>query len=97
MARTRSRIAELDDQIHAYSGDIAQIEHMRIAAARIRELSAIIGPDLVDADWHRQRDVIRTLVQRIEIGHDNIKIVFRLSPDAGRSGRESIVINLPRT
>jgi site-specific DNA recombinase len=96
MSRTRSRIAELDAEIQAYSGDIDQIEHRRLAAARLRELSATVGPDLSDADWHRKREITRTLVQRIEIGHEKIKIVFRLSPDAGRSGPECIAVTLPR-
>ena len=96
MARTRSRIAELDTQIQAYSGDIDQMEHLRLGVARLRELSATVGPGLADSDWHRKREVIRTVVQRIEIGHGNIRIVFRLSPDAGRSGTESIAVTLPR-
>ena len=96
MARTRSRIAELDTQIQAYSGDIDQMEHLRLGVARLRELSATLGPGLADSDWNRKREVIRTVVQRIEIGHGNIRIVFRLSPDAGRSGTESIAVTLPR-
>ena len=96
MARTRSRIAELDTQIQAYSGDIDQMEHLRLGVARLRELSATLGPGLADSDWHRKREVIRTVVQRIEIGHGNIRIVFRLSPDAERSGTESIAVTLPR-
>ena len=96
MARTRSRIAELDTQIQAYSGDIDQMEHLRLGVARLRELSATVGPGLADSDWHRKREVIRTVVQRIEIGHGHIRIVFRLSPDAGRSRPESIAVTLPR-
>jgi hypothetical protein len=96
IARIRSRIAELDAQIQAHSGDIDQMEHLRLAVARLHELSSTVGPDLADADWHRQREVIRTVVQRIEIGHENIRIIFRLSPDAGRSGPESIAVTLPR-
>ncbi len=96
MARIKGRIAELDDQIQAYASDIDQMEHVRLAAQRLRELSTTIGPDLSDADWHRKREMIRTLVLRIEIGHEIIKVVFRLSPDASRSGPGSIVITLPR-
>ena len=40
--------------------------------------------------------MIRTLVQRIEIGLEVIKIVFRLTPDARNSGPESIVVTLSR-
>ena len=85
-----------DAEIQAYSGDINQLGHMRLAVARLRELSATVGPDVADADWHRKREVIGTVVQRIEIGHENIRIVFRLSSDAGRSGPESIAVTLPR-
>jgi hypothetical protein len=60
------------------------------------KLSATIGPDLLDADWLRRREVIRTLVQRVEIGTDNVKVVFRVVPDAVRSGTESIAVSLPR-
>ena len=96
MARTKGRIAELDAQIQIYSGDIDQLEHVRLAAERLRELSATIGPDLVHADWHRRRELIRTLVQEVEMGKDNVRIVFRVLPDAGRSGPESIAVTLPR-
>jgi hypothetical protein len=36
------------------------------------------------------------LVQRIEIGREVIKIVFRVTPDARGSGPESIVVTLSR-
>ena len=82
MARTKSRIADLDAKIKAYAGDVDQLEHVRLAASRLRELAAAIGPDLANADWHRRREMIRTLVQRIEIGLEVIKIIFRVTPDA---------------
>lgn len=66
MTRTKSSIAELDKQIRAYFGDVDQMEHVRLAAKRLRELSTTIGSDLVDADWNRKREVIRTLVQKVE-------------------------------
>ena len=51
---------------------------------------------MANADWHRRRDIIRTLVQRIEIGPEVLKIVFRVTPDARGSGPESVVVTLPR-
>ena len=96
MTRTKSHIAELDAQIQVYSGDIDQLEHGRLAVERLRELAATIGPVLADADWHRRREIIRTLVQKVEIGHENVKIVFRLLPEAGRSETQPIAVTLPR-
>src|SRR5271165_1562802 len=96
MARTKDRIAEFEAQIQAHSSDVDQLEHVRLAAERLRELSATIGSDLLDADWHRRRELIRTLAQKVEIGRDNVRIVFRMLPDAGRSVPESIAVTLAR-
>src|SRR5216684_2707186 len=96
MARTKSRIAELDTKIKDDARDVDRLEHLRLAASRLRELAAAVGPHLANSDWHRRRDMIRTLVQRIEIGLEVIKIVFRLTPDARNSGPGSIVVTLSR-
>lgn len=96
MGRTKSRIAELDRKIKDDAGDVDRLEHLRLAASRLRELAAAVGPHLANSDWHRRRDIIRTLVQRIEIGRETIKVVFRVTPDARNSGPESIVVRLSR-
>jgi hypothetical protein len=52
MARTKSRIADLDSRIRAYAGDVDQREHLRVAMKRLRELAATIGPELADRkEW----------------------------------------------
>jgi len=96
MARTKGRIAERDTEIRPNSGDINRQEQAPLAAERIRELAATIGPNLADADWHRMRNVIQTLLPRVEMGYENVKIVFRLLLDAARSRPESIAATLPR-
>jgi len=97
MARTKSRIAELDTKIKDDAGDVERLERLRLAASRLRELAVAVGPQFATAAWHRRRDIIRTLVQRIEIGRDVLKIVFRVMQDARGSGPESIVVTLTRT
>ena len=44
MARTKNRIAELDTKIKDDAGDVDQLEHLRLAAKRLRELAAAVGP-----------------------------------------------------
>jgi site-specific DNA recombinase len=96
MTRTKSRITELDRKINDDAGDVDQLEHLRLMTKRLRDLAAAVGPHLANADWHRRRDIIRTLVQRIEIGGEVIKIVFRVTPEARGSGPEAIVLTLSR-
>jgi hypothetical protein len=47
-------------------------------------------------NWHRRREIIRTLVQRIDIAPKIIKIILRVTQNTRGSTSESIVITLPR-
>ena len=96
MARTKSRIADLDSRIRAYAGDVDQREHLRVAMERLRELAATIGPELGSADWQRRREIIRTVVHRIDIDTDVIKIIFRINQNNRRWESDAIVITFPR-
>ncbi len=96
MARTKSRISDLDAKIKAGAGDVDQLQHLRLATSRLRELAGAIGPELASADWHRRREIIRTLVQRIDIDTEVIKIIFRITKNTRGSGSDSIAITLPR-
>ena len=96
MARTKSRIADLDTRIKAYAGDLDQREHLRLAMNRLRELAATVGPELASADWQRRREIIRTIVQRIDIDTDVIKIVFRVNQNTRGSDSDAIAITVPR-
>ena len=95
MARTKRRIVDLDGKIQADASDVDQLDYLRQAAGRLRELAAAVGPQLADCDWHRRRALIRGLVQRIEIGPELIKIIFRVTEER-RSGAEPIVVTLAR-
>ena len=96
MARTKSRIADLDTKIKAYAGDLDQREHLRLATNRLRELAATVGPELGSADWQRRREIIRTVVRRIDIDTDVIKIVFRVNQNTRGSDSDAIAITVPR-
>lgn len=96
MGRTKSRIADLDVKIKADAGDVDASENLRLAVNRIRELAAAIGPDLASADWHRRREIIRTLLQRIDIGPEVIKVIFCVTQNARGSCSTSIAVTLPR-
>lgn len=96
MGRTKSRIADLDVRIKADAGDVDASENLRLAANRLRELAAAIGPDLASADWHRRREIIRRLIQRIDIGPEVIQVIFRVTQNAQRSDCNSIAVTLLR-
>jgi len=96
MARTKSRIADLDARIKAYAGDVDRGEHLRLAMNRLRQLAATVGTELRSADWQRRREIIRTVVQRIDIDRDLVKVIFRVTQNTCGSDRDAIAITLPR-
>lgn len=73
----------------ADTGEFGHLESVRLAMKRLHELSAAIGHDLASADWQRKREIIRILVQRIEIDTDVIKLIFRLTQNARGSDDNS--------
>lgn len=94
MVRTKNRIVDLDAKIKANAGDVDQVQHLRLATRRLRELAAAIGPALASADWQRRREIIRTLVQRTDIGTEILKIIFRVNQYTRGSGSNAIAIIL---
>ena len=63
---------------------------------RLRELAATVGPELGSADWQRKREIIRTVVQRIDIDTDVIKIIFRVNHNTRGTDSDAIAIIFPR-
>jgi site-specific DNA recombinase len=96
MDRTKSRISDLDARIKDSSGEIGHLESLRCAMIRLHELSKAVGHDLAQADWRRKREIIRALVQRIEIDTDVIKIILRLTQDTRGSDDDTVAITLRR-
>lgn len=97
MDRIKNRISDLDTKIKADIGEVGHLESLRLATKRLDELSAAVGHNLTQTDWHRKREIIRTLVQRIEIDREAIKVIFRLSQNARESADDSIAITLARS
>jgi site-specific DNA recombinase len=94
--RTKRRIADLDAKIREDVRDVDRWENLRLAANRLRELAAAIGPEFATASWHRRREIIRTLVQGIDIDTEAIRIIFRVTQNTRGSGSDSIAVTLPR-
>src|SRR5260370_18229131 len=96
MGRTKSRIADLDVKIKSDAGDVDASENLRLAVNRIRELAPAIGLALTSAYWHRRRAMVRTLIQRIDIGPEVIRGIFRVTQNARGSDSKSLAVTLPR-
>ena len=96
MNRTKARIAEIDTKIEAQATDEDRRAHVRSATSRLADLSMHLKSQLNDAGWSTRREIIRSLVQRIEIGPTMVAVVLRLPTDASARALVPIMVTLSR-
>jgi len=96
LSRTKSHIAEVEARLHTDAEGADRQQELRLVADHFRRLAVHLGPGLKGADWSRRREIIRSLVQRVEIGRATITIVFRVPPDIAVSNKDPIVVTLSR-
>lgn len=90
MNRAKARLADLDAKIAARATDEDRLAHVHLVMTRLAELSSHMPPKLKKADWATKREIIRPVIQRIEIGPTNIAIVLRLPHETSARSVESI-------
>ncbi len=79
--RLRQRITELERKAQQLADEANRQAQLRLIITRLEDFADKVKDGLATADWHTQRELIRTLVQRIEIGKDDVNVVFRIPPD----------------
>jgi hypothetical protein len=75
-------VAEIDTKIAAQVADERRRAPVCSAMSRLAELSSHLKSQRNDPDWSSRREIIRSLVQRTEIGPTKVAVVFRLAADA---------------
>ena len=91
ISRLRQRLADLQGQAQQITDEMAHQVELRLIISRLEEFAMKVRGGLDEADWFTKRELIRTLVKRVEIGKEEVNIVFRvtsdpfdLSPERGR-------------
>jgi hypothetical protein len=62
----------------------------------VEKFAAHVQHHLEALGWHRQREILRALVRQVEIGLEQIHVVFRVDGFAGEVGPEKKVCNFVR-
>ncbi len=69
---------------------------LRFLVDHFRKLADHLGRGLEDAGWNRRREIIRRLIERIEIGRPGLAIIFRAPYGIPVSKENPIVLTLSR-
>ena len=96
MNRAKARSADLDAKIALRAADEDRLAQVHLVMTRLADLSSQMPPQLKKANWAKKREIIRALIQRIEIGPTSIAVVLRLPPETSARGFEPILVTLSR-
>jgi site-specific DNA recombinase len=87
---TRQRIAALDEQVRQLAEAAAIQRELHLLIGRLEDFAAQVEHGLEAADWLTRREIIRTLVSRVEINQTDVNVVFRVPPDPFVASPDSV-------
>jgi site-specific DNA recombinase len=86
----KQRLAQLQSDRDGALAAHESERSLHLVIGRLADFAGRVGASLEQLDWHGRRDIIRALVRRIEIDHDQVEVVFRIpgmqTPTDGNGG-----------
>ena len=80
MGRAKDRLGQLQAQAKAITDADAQRRELRLVIGRLGDFADRVAGSLQEADWATRREMIRALVKEVQVGEENVRIVYRVSP-----------------
>jgi len=95
--RVRARIKRARMELDEAEAQLKQTIELTAVVGRLSEFAAQVRDGLDSLDWHQRRQLIRTLVARVELDEDGATVIYRVpappgppadneSPEGGPSG-----------
>jgi len=82
VTRMRTQLQHLEAQVAHLKAEGEVEEELRLILGRLDTFAAKVHDGLQQADFQTRREIIRSLVKRIEVDQQHIRVVFRVSPTA---------------
>jgi site-specific DNA recombinase len=92
ITRLRERIAKLEEQAQQLTDEESLQAELRLIIGRLEEFCEKVKGGLDEADWSGRRDIIRALLKRVEVGQEQVNVVFRVDQNPFDSGSERSIL-----
>jgi len=89
--RFRERLQALEAQEERYRSQAQQKAELQLVIGRLEEFSAKVSAGLERLGWLGRRELIRTLVKRVEVDRERIRVVFRIDEPTFPSGNSLVL------
>lgn len=80
ITRMRERITQLEEQVRQIQDEAGMEHELRLILARLETFASKVKEGLAEADWLTRRELIRTLVKRVEVDQEHVNVIFRIGP-----------------
>jgi site-specific DNA recombinase len=78
--RLRERHGKLETELQTLHEQIEEEQDLRLVLQRFDEFADQIRAGLDTADFTQRREILRALIKRVEVGHADIRIVYKVPP-----------------
>jgi site-specific DNA recombinase len=75
----RDRLSRLEDEAKQQAELEVQERDLRLVIGHLKEFATRVREGLAEADWSTRREIIRTMVKRVEVDERDVLIVYRVS------------------
>src|SRR6516162_7987163 len=79
VAAFRERLARLGEDARRQQELESQERELRLVIGQLQEFAERVKTDLEEADWSTRREIIRALVKRVEVGAEEVRVVYRVN------------------
>ncbi len=76
--RLKKRLELLETQLRDLAHETKLEQDLRVVIGRLEAFASHVLDRLETANWHTKRELIRTLVKRIEVDEQKVNVVFRI-------------------
>jgi site-specific DNA recombinase len=78
ITQMKQRIEKLEKQSRQLSDEATLQSELRLIIGRLGDFATKVKDGLSQVDWSTQRDIIRSLVKRVEVDQEQVNVVFRV-------------------
>ena len=92
ITRLKERIATLSSQVQHLNDEATLHRELRLIIGRLEEFATRVTQGLEQIHWNTQREIIRTLVKRVEVDNLAVNVVFRVGSVGGVPHQEPDIL-----
>jgi site-specific DNA recombinase len=78
--KLKDRLESLTAELKNFEDEAAYEKDLHIIIGRMKEFAEKVIENMDNADWHKKREIIRSVVKCIEINTKEVHIVYRVNP-----------------